>query len=301
MRAPEGRPNDLGADTGPENGLGNDPESGSDVSVLATAPDEWSGPALRLGARVFPLRRWMARAHGTVGAEVAVTASLLGRLPTGPTAVIVVAPDVAVASVVDQALPAAHGMLTGGRAAAGSLTLGVASPGPVRSGTAGRLAMFNQHLDALPEALVECVAAARRCGLVTAQGNCVLLLQRFVPATASAVVHASPDRRRPVHVDGRWGLTETSTPADTFEVPVDGAISEKLAWKPTAHLVAHGGTHTVKLPPGYRDRYSLRLGAVRALAALSRDAAVTAGRALSLDVALAPRGPVVLRCRPTRE
>ncbi len=290
-RAPEGWPNEPRAVTGPDG----DP----DIFVLADAQEEQRG--LRLGARVLPLRRWMAGRHATVGAEVAVTASLLDRLPTGPTAVIVVAPDVPVFSVVDQVLPAAHGMLAGTQAQAGSLTLGVASPRPVHPGTAARLAMYNQHLEALPEALVECVAAARRCGLVTAHGNCVLLLQRFVPAGASAVVHASPARRRPVRVDCRWGFTETSSPADTFEVPADGPVTEKLAWKPTAHVVAPGGTRTVHLPVRWRDRYSLGLETVRRLAALSRDAAVATGRPLSLDIAMGTRGPVVLRCRPTRE
>ena len=295
MRAPDGRPTDPSADTGSD--------GGSEISVLAGALGD--GPALRLGARVFPLGRWMARRHATVGAEVAVTASLLGQLPIDPTVVLVVAPDVPASAVVEQLLAAAHGMLTEldtpAGSLAGSLTLGVASPEPVRSGTAGRLAMYNQHLDALPEALVESVAAARRCGLVTAQGNCVLLLQHFVPTTASAVVYASPARDRPVCVDGRWGLTEMSSPADTFEVPVDGAISEKLAWKPTAHMRAPGGTHTVSLPANWCSRYSIGRGTVRQLAAMSRDAAVTAGRPLSLDFALSGRGPVVLRCRPTRD
>jgi hypothetical protein len=293
MRAPEGRPNDPSAETGPDGG-----QEASVISVLAGAPGERDGPSLRLGARVFPLGRWMARRHATLGAEVAVTASLLGQLPIDPTAVLVVAQDVPASAVVDQLLAAAAGMLTGQDDA---LTLGVASPEPVRAGTAGKLVMYNQHLDALPEALVESVAAARRCGLVTAQGNCVLLLQHFVPTTASAVVHASPARDRPVSVDGRWGHTEMSSPADTFEVPVDGAISEKLAWKPTAHMRAPGGTHTVSLPMNWCSRYSIGRGTVRQLAAMSRDAAVTAGRSLSLDFALSGRGPVVLRCRPTRD
>ena len=293
MRAPDRRPNDPSTDTGPD--------GGPEISVLAGTSGGRDGPALRLGARVFPLGRWMARRHATVGAEVAATASLLGQLPTGPTVVLVMAPDVAVTAVVDQLLTAALGMLTGPGTGAGPLTLGVACPEPVRSGTAGRLAMYNQHLEALPEALVDSVTAARRCGLVTAQGNCVLLLQHFVPASASAVVHASPSRHLPVHVDGRWGLTEMSSPADTFEVPADGAISEKLAWKPTAQVGAQGGTHTVSLPASWHSRYSLGRGTVRQLAALSRDAAVTAGRPLSLDFALGVRGPVVLRCRPTRD
>jgi hypothetical protein len=267
---------------------------GSDISVLAGRDGHGS---LRLGARVFPLSRWMARRHAMVGAEVAVTATLLDQLPTSPAVVIVVAPGVAADTVVDQLLPAAHGML----ATPGALTLGIASPDPVRSATAGTLAMYNQHLDALPEALVEAVAAGRRCGLVTAHGNCVLLLQPFVPATASAVVHASPDRRVPVRIDGRWGLTEATSPADTFEVPADGStIRETLVCKPDAHVVAPGGTRSVSVPVSWRYRYSLGRATVRQLAALCRDAAVTAGRPLTLDIALAAQAPVVLRCRPAR-
>lgn len=265
---------------------------GSTVSVLAG-----STGSLRLGVRVFPLARWMARRHALVGAEVGVTASLADQLPVAPTVVIVVEPDVDVDTVVDELLPAAHGMLP--PPGAGPLTLGLASPVPVRPGSAGALAMYNLHLDPLPEALVEAAAAGRRCGLTTAHDHTVLLLQRFVPATASAVVHAHPDRRRPVRIDGRWGLTEASSPADTFEVPADGtAVRERLAWKPTAHVTAHGGTGTVSLPVTWRYRYSLDRGTVRQLAALSRNAAVTARRPLSLDVALAATGPVVLRCRP---
>jgi hypothetical protein len=272
---------------------GQDAEHDSDVSVLA------STPSLRLGARVFPLKRWMARRHAVVGAEIGVTASLLDQLPVGRSVVIVVAPEVEADAVVDQLLPAAHGMLAPDEYGSGALTLGITSPEPVRSGTAGELAMYNLHLEALPEALVEGVAAGRRCGLTTVHGNCVLLLQRFVPATASAVVHAHPDRGRAVRVDGRWGLTEASSPSDTFEVPAGGGqIRERLAWKPTAHVVAHGGTHTVSLPASWRYRYSLGRGTVRQLATLSRNAAVTAGRPLSLDVAVAASGPVVLRCRP---
>jgi len=159
--------------------------------------------------------------------------------------------------------------------------------------------MYNQHVDALPEALVEAIAAARRCGLVTPTGNCVLLLQRFVPPTASAVVHVSPDRAVPVLIDGRWGLTEDRSAADTFEVPADGTVRQSLAWKPTASLAAGGGTHTVPLPTSWRNRYSINRGTVRQLAAMSRDAAVSVGRSLSLDIALEGRGPVVLRCRPS--
>jgi hypothetical protein len=275
-------------------------QRGSDISVLAATPAERVGgpTGLRLGARVFPLSRWMARRHALVGAEVGVTASLLDQLPVAPTVVLVVAPEVEVGGMVEQLLGAAHGMLTSHRPGS-ALTFGVATPGPVRAGSAAKLVMYNQHLEALPEALVEAVAAGRRCGLTTAHGNCVLLLQPFVPATATAVVHAHPDRRRAVRVDGRWGLTEARSPADTFEVPADGGtIRERLAWKPTAHVIAHGGTHTVSLPVAWRYRYSLGRATVRQLASLSRNAAVAAGRPLALDIALAATGPVVLRCRP---
>jgi hypothetical protein len=283
---------------------------GSNISVLTSEGDGTP----RLGARVFPLERWMARRHAVVGAEVAVTASLLGLLPASPTVVMVVAPDVTVGAVVDRLLPAACGMLpagdsgsdtstdTGTGTGTASLTLGVASPHPVRSATAGPLAMYNQHLEALPEALVEAVAVARRRGLVTAHGNAVLLLQPFVPATASAVVQASPARTVPVRIDGRWGLTEASSPADTFEVPADGdTISERLAWKPDAQVVADGGTHSVRLPVSWRYRYTLTRETVRRLATLARDAAVAAGRSLTLDIALGAQATVVLRCRPTRD
>lgn len=272
-------------------------EHDSDVSVLIGGEH-----TLRLGARVLPLRHWMARRHAMVGAEVGVTASVLDQLPLRPAVVIVVEPDAEVDTVVAELLTAALGMLGGDEHEPGALTLGITSPVPVRSGTAGGLAMYNLHLDSLPEALVEAVTAARRCGLITMDGNCVLMLQRFVPATASAVVHVHPDRRRPVVVDGRWGLTEASSPADVFEVPPDGGpIRERLAWKPTAHVVADGGTHSVALPASLRYRYSLGRATVRQLAELSLDAAVTTGRPLSLDVALTPAGPVVLRCRPAVE
>jgi len=282
VRAPDERP------------YGQVPEYDSDISVLAGG-----GPALRLGARVLRLRRWMSMRHSLVGAEIGVTASLLDQLPIRPAAVIVVAPEVDAVAVVDQLLAASHGMLDADEHGSGALTLGITSPEPVRSGTAGGLAMYNLHRESLPEALVEAVTAGRRCGLTTVRGNCVLLLQRFVPTAASAVVHAPPDRDRPVRVDGRWGLTEASSPSDVFEVPPDGgAISERLAWKPTAHVVAHGGTHTVNLPSGLRYRYSLGRATLRQLAGLSRDAALTAGRPLSIDIAVTRTGPVVLRCRP---
>lgn len=275
--------------------------TGSDISVLAgvsTDPDTGCLP-LQRGARVFRLDRWMARRHAVVGAEVAVTASLLDQLPTSPTVVIVVAPGVATGTVVDELLAAAHGVLAQADEDTGPLTVGIASPGPAHSATAGALARYDQHVDALPAALVEAVAAGRRYGLVSTQGNCVLLLQRFVPVTASAVVHASPARHVPVRVDGRRGLTATGSPADTFVVPADGgAMRETLAWKPNAQVVAPGSTHSASLPESWRHR-SLGRATVRQLAALSRNAAVTAGRALTLDVALGGPAPVVMRCRPT--
>jgi hypothetical protein len=277
---------------------------GSNISVLAGQDDGTP----RLGARVFALERWMARRHAVVGAEVAVTASLLDLLPTSPTVVVAVAPDVSVGTVMDRLLPAAHSMLPAGGTSGdtdgdtGPLTLGIASPGQPRSATAGPLAMYNLHLEALPEAVVEAVAVARRRGLVTAHGNAVLLLQPFVPATASAVVQASPVRTVPVRIDGRWGLTEASSPADTFEVPADGGtIVERLAWKENAQVVADGGTHSVRLPVSWRYRYTLTRATVRRLATLARDAAVAAGRALTLDVAVGTTATVVLRCRPTRD
>jgi hypothetical protein len=236
----------------------------------------------------------MARRPAVVGDEVALTARLLDQLPVAPAVVVVVAPDVTVQSCVDELLPGVRGML----GALGTVTVNVACPMPTAPELAGELAMYNQPADALPEALVEAVAAGRRCGLTTIEGNCVLLLQRFVPANASAVVHASPYRGTPVHVDGRWGLTERWSPADEFVV--DGAgVRETLAWKPTASMAAGGGTHTVATPEGLRRQGSLRRDTVRQLAALGKDAAVTAGRRLALDIALGEYGPVVLRCRPS--
>lgn len=270
------------------------PELDSEVTVLATAQ-----AGMRLGARIFPLKRWMARRRGMVGAEVAVTASLLDQLPTSPAIVVVVSPGVGPESVVDQLRPAVRGMLGLDGRDDRTVTVGVACPAPVTPGSAGGLSMYNQHVDALPEALVEAIAAGRRCGLTTPNGNCVLLLQRFVPPTASGVVHVSPDRSVPVLIDGRWGLTEDRSAADTFEVPADGTVRRSLAWKPTASLSAGGGTHTVPLPTSWRNRYSMNRSTVRQLAALSRNAAVAVGHSLSLDIALEGRGPVVLRCRPS--
>ncbi len=275
------------------------PELDSEVAVLAAPAAPQAG--MRLGARIFPLKRWMARHRALVGAEVAITATLLDQLPTSPAIVVVVAPGITPQSVVDQLRPAVRGMLDLDGRDDRAVTVGVACPAPVTPGSAGGLSMYNQHVDALPEALVEAIAAGRRCGLTTPTGNCVLLLQRFVPPTASAVVHVSPDHTVPVRIDGRWGLTEARSAADTFEVPADGTtVRQTLAWKPTANLSARGGTHTVTLPTSWRNRYSINRGTVRQLAAMSRNAAVTVGHSLSLDIALEGRGPVVLRCRPSR-
>jgi hypothetical protein len=238
----------------------------------------------------------MARQPGVVGDEVAVTARLLDRLPVVPSVVVVVAAGVGTASLVDEVLHGMRGMLDLERA----VTVGVACPAPVAAGPAGGLSMYNQHVDALPEALVEAVAAGRRCGLTTLTGNCVLLVQSFVPAVASAVVHASPGRGTPVRIDGRWGLAEHRSAADTFEVSADGGtVVETLAWKPTASLAAAGGTHTVAMPDSWQHRYSIGRDTVRELAAMSRDAAVTVGIPLSLDIVLGDHGPVVMRCRPS--
>lgn len=286
---------ELGIPTGRPGG--EPPELGSEVTVLAASAVARAG--MRVGARIYPLTRWLARRRPVVGAEVAVTASLLGQLPLSPAIVVVVAPRVTPESLVDQLLPAVRGMLGLDGRDDRAVTVGVACPDPVAPGSAGGLSMFNQHVDALSEALVEAIAAGPRCGLTTSTGTCVLLLRRFVPATASAVVHASPDRTVPVRIAGRWGLTEDRSAADTFEVPADGTVVQTLAWKPTASLSAGGGTHTVPVPAHRRNRYSIDSGTVRQLATMSRNAAVAVGHSLSLDVALEDRGPVVLRCRPS--
>lgn len=248
---------------------------------------------MRVGARLFPLDRWMARQRAVVGDEVAVTAGLLDQLPVVPAMVVVVAPEVPAPSIVDELVHGLRGLLDR------ATTVNVACPLPTEPGPAGGLSMYNQHVDALPEALVEAVAAGRRCGLTTVTGNCVLLLQPFVPAIASAVVHASQNPGTPVRIDGRWGLAERRSAADTFEVPADGVtVHGILATKPTASLAAAGGTHTVAMPDSWQQRYSIGKDTVRGLAALSRNAAVAAGTRLSLDIVLGDRGPVVLRCRP---
>ncbi|HWM07519.1 MAG TPA: hypothetical protein VNP92_34745, partial [Actinophytocola sp.] len=155
-------------------------EAGSDVSVLAGRTPRG---ALRLGARLFPLRRWMARRPAAVGAEVALTASLLDQLPTGPTVVLVVSPGVDVASIVDQLLLAVPGTLPPTEV----LTIGVAHPEPV---SVDDLAAVETPAGELSEALVAAVTTARRAGMVTEQGNSVLLVQPFVPAATTAVAHA---------------------------------------------------------------------------------------------------------------
>ncbi|MFL6141121.1 MAG: hypothetical protein ACJ72N_04490 [Labedaea sp.] len=278
------------------------PPATSEVTVL-TGRNEEQPAALRTGAVIFPLDRRAARRGATVGAEVAMTARLLDILPVGPTVVIVVSPVVAIDPLVGEVVNAACRMLGPDAGPTATLTVGVACPHPVPPGSAGGTSMYNQHLDALPEAVLESIAVARRCGVTTDAGACVLLMQRFAPPTASAVVYASPDRTRPVRIDGRWGLTEanpTDAASDTFLVPADATagMQERLAWKPTASLTAPGGTRTVRLPVSWRYRYSLSRNTVRQLAGLAREAAAAVGRPLSLDVAMFADAPVVLRCRP---
>jgi hypothetical protein len=255
----------------------------AEVTVLAATP----GERARVGARILPLTPSLARRPGIVGAEVAVTASLVAQLPFARSLVVVVPADVPASSCVDALLPVAG--LVGP-----SLTVAVTCPSPVPHGPGGALSMYNQHAEALPEAFVEAVAAARRCGLVTPAGNVVLLVQEFVPAVASAVVLA---RRDVVQIDGRWGLSEQRSAADSFSVSGDG-VESTLAWKPTASLAAAGGTRTVAMPDEWQRRFSLERETIRELAALSREAAATAGVALSLDFVVEDHRPVVLRCRP---
>jgi hypothetical protein len=276
------------------------PVGGSGIAVLAGRDDERPA-ALRAGAMVLPLDRRVARRSAVVGLEVAVTARLLDLLPTPPTAVVVIPSEVDFTAHVSEVGRVARGLFrVDGQEPV--LTVGVACPYPVTPETTEDLNLYNMHLEALPEALVESVAAARRMNLATANGNCVLLLQRFAPPKASAVVSASPNRRLPVRISGRWGLTEASlseVPADVFEVAPDGrGITEKLAWKPTANVTAHGGTRTVDLAERCRYQRSLSRRTVLRLAALARNAAAAAGRPLTLDVAMLTDRPVVLRCRP---
>jgi hypothetical protein len=258
-----------------------------EADIIVLAADHGT---LRPGARLFPLGHWMSRHSGVFGDEVAVTARLRDHLPGTPSVVVVVAPGATPESFMDVPLPGLSGML----GAAGPMTVSVTCP--LRTDyEASVLSMYNQHADALPEALVEAVASARRRELLTHTGNVVLLLQQFVPASASAVVHVSPARDTPVRIDGRRGLTERLSEADTFEV--DGTtVSETLAWKPTASLAAPGGTSTVAMPDGWQR--SIGQDTVRELAAMAKEAAMAAGTRLTLDVVLGQRGPVVLRCRP---
>jgi hypothetical protein len=255
----------------------------AEVTVLAAGV-----AGLRPGARLLPLTHSLSRRPLVVGTEVAVTASVADRLPFAPSLVVVVPPDVPASSCVLPAVGNGH-----------ALTVTVTRPSPAPHGPGGALSMYNLHVDALPEALVEAVAAARRCGLITSLGNVVLLLQDFVPAAASAVVRVSPDPAVPVRIDGRWGLAEQRSAADTFEVPTDGTVLETLAWKPTASLAAAGGTHTVAVADDRQRQYSLEPSTIRQVATLSRAAAMSAGVALSLDVVVGDQGPVVLRCRPS--
>lgn len=270
------------------------PPAGSGIAVLASR----DGATLR-GATVLPLDRRIAHRQAMVGLEVAVTARLVDLLPLPPTAVIVVASGVDLGTVVAEVRHVACRLLELDEAADPGLTVGVACPDPVRPGTAGELCLYNLHLEALPEALVESAAAAWRANLVTGNGNRVLLLQRFAPPKASAVVYASPNRKRPVLINGRWGLTEGELPADVFEVPADGTgVVERLAWKPTANVTARGGTQTVELAERCRNRRSLSRDSVLRLASQAREAAAAVRRPLALDVAMYGDTPLVLRCRP---
>ena len=273
-----------------------DPVVGSGVAVLAGRDDDHPR-ALRLGPTVLPLDRRAARRFPMVGAEVAVTASLLELLPTPPTVAVVVPSEVDFSTVVDEVRHISCALLELDEEAL--LTVGLACPAPVAPGTAGDLCLYNLHPDVLTEALVESVAAARRANLVTLHGNSVLLVQRFAPPKASAVVYASPNRRQPVRIAGRWGLTEDSQPADHFEVDPDGrGVRETLACKPTANMTAHGGTQRVDLETACQYQSSLSRASVLGLAAQARAAAATAGQPLSLDVGMYDDTPVVLRCRP---
>jgi hypothetical protein len=267
-------------DVAGETTRGNEGPAHGEAEVIVLAA------GLRTGVRIVPLTRSLARRPAVVGAEVAVTASLADRLPLARSVVVVVPPEMPASSCVlpPVALPGA------------AVTVTVTRPTPAPHGPGGTLSMYNQHAEALPEAFVEAVAAARRCGLVTPVGNVVLLLQEFVPTTVSAVVRATEDA---VRIEGRWGLAEQRSAADTFEVPANGPVSETLARKPTASLAAAGGTHTVAMPDEWQRRSSLGPDVIHRLATLSRDAALTAGMPLSLDIVLGNREPLVLRCRPS--
>jgi hypothetical protein len=266
----------------------------SGVAVLAGRDDDRPG-ALRPGPMIFPLDRRVAPRSAVVGLEVATTARLVELLSLPPTVAVAVPSDVDLEGVVDQVRDVACALLG---VAGEVLTVGVACPGPVPPGTAGELCLYNVPVDALPEALVESAAAAHRANLVTLHGNLVLLVQRFAPPSASAVVHVSADRRQPVRISGRWGLTEDGQPADQFEVAEDGTVRERLASKPTAQVTATGGTRTVNLSASCADERSLPEEAVLELAACARAAAHATGSPLALDVAMYDGTPLVLRCRP---
>lgn len=274
----------------------------SSWAVVLAGRDDARPTALRPGAMVFPLDRRVAHRSNVVGLEVAVTASLVDLLPTPPTAVVVVPSEVAIGSVVDQVRHVVCKLLELDRQDDPVLTVGIAYPHVVVPGSAGELCLYNLRPDTLNEAFVESVAAARRGDLATSQGNHVLLVQRFAPPRASAVVYASPNHTEPVRISGRWGLTETNVrdlPSDAFEVAPDGsAVREQLAWKPTANVIAPGGTRTVHLSVRCSHRSSLSRRSVLRLASLARNAASAAGRPLSLDAGISAETPVVLRCRP---
>jgi hypothetical protein len=246
---------------------------------------------------VLPLDRRVARRSAVVGAEVATTATLADLLPMPPTAVVVVPSEVDFPAIAERVGSVARGLLAPDDE---MLTVGAACPVPVEPGSAGDLCLYNVHVEALTEALVESVAAAERGNLATLHGNHVLLVQRFAPPQASAVVHASHLPRVAVRISGRWGLTEGRMPADVYEVAEDGrAVREQLALKPTANITAHGGTRTVELSVRCRSQSSLSKPSVLRLAAQARDAAVAVGHPLSLDVAMYDESPIILRCRPS--
>ena len=268
-------------------------------AVVLTGRDEQPA-VLRPGVLAFPLDARVAHRPELVGPEVTVTANLLNLLPINPSVVIVVNPGVAVAPMVDEVIRVAYGLFDSGGGSRSALTVAVASPRPVRPGTAGSTCLFNTAFEALPEALIESVAAARRGGLLTRPGGCVLILQRFAAATASAVVHATPNPRHGVRISAQWGIIEVNdadVAADEFTVH-GGALLRTLARKPTASVTASGGTRTVHLPVQRQYRYSLSRAAVLRLADTAKDAAASAGIPLSLDVALVAGEPVVIRCRP---
>jgi hypothetical protein len=266
-------------------------------AVVLTGRDEQPA-VLRPGVLAFPLDTRVANRPALVGPEVTVTANLLNLLPVNPSVVIVVNPGVVVAPVVDEVIRIVYSLLDPAGGTRAALTVAVASPRLEPPGTAGRTCLFNTAFEAMPEALVESVAAARRIGLLTRQGGCVLILQRFAAATASAVVHATPDPRHEVRISARWGITEVNDlAADEFTVR-GGTVVQTLAYKPTASVTASGGTRTVVLPAQRHYRYALPRDVVLRMAIAAKDAAIFAAVPLSLDIALVAGEPVVIRCRP---